>query len=274
MITGNAGDGKTAFIQRLEEEAERDPATSHFSRLPSGNGTHFVYNGRQFFTNYDGFQDEGDVGNDEVLDSFFQPYSGSGPFRVSDRTHLIAINEGRLIDFLQTRRADYPYLHRKVQDFFEQELLPDRDLLIVNSNLRAVIADGIDGLSIFDQMVANLAAPEMWEKCQSCDIVNRCYAKFNVESLNDINYGPQIRHRLKTLFQIIHFRQRLHITIRDLDLLYHTSCSTLTTVTLFIPYCRILIGKVSICHASTTTLLSHFALSNLRMFHKTDYCAF
>ena len=64
MITGNAGDGKTAFIQRLEEEAERDPATSHFSRLPSGNGTHFVYNGRQFFTNYDGSQDEGDVGNE------------------------------------------------------------------------------------------------------------------------------------------------------------------------------------------------------------------
>ena len=65
-------------------------------------------------------------------------------------------------------------------------------------------------------MITRLSAPEFWIKCEQCDIASRCYAKFNADSINDRNYGPQIIRRLKALFEIAHFRQRLHITIRDL----------------------------------------------------------
>ncbi|MDV7392305.1 hypothetical protein RZS08_13155, partial [Arthrospira platensis SPKY1] len=142
---------------------------------------------------------------------------GDAPINLPDRVNIIAINEGRLIDFLQSNSTDFPHLYQQTRDFFERELPPDDpQLLIVNLNLRAVVADGQDGLAIFDQMVSRMTAPALWEKCQTCDIANRCYAKFNADSLNDTNYGPQIRRRLKALFQITHFRQRLHITIRDL----------------------------------------------------------
>lgn len=216
IITGNAGDGKTAFIQKLEEEIENAPDTTYFERLPSGNGSRFIHKGFQFLTNYDGSQDEGQVDNDQVLSHFLRPFGGPGPIEATDRVHLIAINEGRLVDFLQSHQSDFSYLYHQVRDFFERERPPDSELFIVNLNLRAVIADGDDDLSIFDQMVDRLTSPTLWEHCQDCDIADRCYAKFNADSLNDPNYGPPIRRRLKALFQIAHFRQRLHITIRDL----------------------------------------------------------
>ena len=216
IITGNAGDGKTAFIQKLEEEVEGIADTTHFERLPSGNGSHFVYEGIQFFTNYDGSQDEGQVNNDEVLARFFRAFGGPGPIEVPGRVHLIAINEGRLVDFLQSYRDDFSHLYQQARDFFELGHHPDPKVLIVNLNLRAVVADSDDVPSIFDQMVERLTSPTLWERCQGCNIADRCYAKFNADSLNDLNYGPQIRYRLKALFQIAHFRQRLHITIRDL----------------------------------------------------------
>jgi len=216
IITGNAGDGKTAFIQKMEEEIENAPDTTHFEKLPSGNGSRFVHKGFQFLTNYDGSQDEGGVNNDQVLSQFLRPFGGPGPIQAIDRVHVIAINEGRLVDFLQSHRNDFPYLYHQVRDFFEREQVPDPEMLIVNLNLRAVVADGDDDSSIFDQMVDRLASPTLWERCQGCDIADCCYAKFNADSLNDPNYGPQIRHRLKALFQTAHFRQRLHITIRDL----------------------------------------------------------
>src|SRR3990172_124161 len=158
IITGNAGDGKTAFIQKLEEEIETDPSTTRFERLPNNNGANFIYHGRQFLTNYDGSQDEGQTNNDEVLSLFFRPFGGPGPIQAKDRVHLIAINEGRLVDFLQSHRHDFPHLYQQVRDFFERARMPEAALLIVNLNLRAAVADNDDSLSIFDQMVDRFTA--------------------------------------------------------------------------------------------------------------------
>lgn len=217
IITGNAGDGKTAFIQKLEGEIETNSNTTIFERLESGNGCCFVYNGTQFLTNYDGSQDEGAVNNDTVLRQFFEPFAGAEPLQSSGRVHIIAINEGRLLDFFHTFHAEFPHLFQQVHNMFERDLpVEDDRLLIVNLNFRAVVADNEDGVSIFDQMINRLTAPALWQKCVSCAFREQCYVKFNVDSLNDLNYGAQIRERLKVLFQIAHFRQRLHLTIRDM----------------------------------------------------------
>ena len=74
LITGNAGDGKTAFIQQVEGTArDRGAAVSAYG---SGNGSAFQLDGRHFRTNYDGSQDEGDKINDDVLRQFFSPFAG------------------------------------------------------------------------------------------------------------------------------------------------------------------------------------------------------
>lgn len=215
IITGNAGDGKTAFIQKLEASIRQKP-DNDIQALSTKNGARFTYNGKTFWTNYDGSQDEGNVNNDEVLTKFFEPFRGDKPFEVTDRVHIIAINEGRLIDFLQQEQDTFPYLYQQVRNFFEAEQVAEARMLMINLNLRAVVADDANAGALLDEMLERFTAPVLWEKCRGCDIVTRCYARFNVDALNDPSYGPQIRARLKALFQIAHLRRRLHITIRDL----------------------------------------------------------
>ena len=73
IISGNAGDGKTAFLQMLERRAEDERVVVNHS-LP--NGARFELRGRTFLSNYDGSQDEGDQKNDDVLRAFFAPFKG------------------------------------------------------------------------------------------------------------------------------------------------------------------------------------------------------
>ena len=103
-VTGNAGDGKTAFIQQMERATEAAPTL-----VPRANGSEFFWAGRRFITNHDGSQDEAEKTNDEVLRDFLQPFEGddSSAWPI-DETRIIAINEGRLVDFLTEHEKRYP----------------------------------------------------------------------------------------------------------------------------------------------------------------------
>lgn len=111
VISGNAGDGKTAFLQKLEKEARQ--RGKQVSPTHSGNGALFEHQGRRFLSNYDGSQDEGDKVNDVVLLEFLDPYQGDAATDWPDNeTRLIAINEGRLVDFLEAHASKFPLLRK------------------------------------------------------------------------------------------------------------------------------------------------------------------
>ncbi len=215
LITGNAGDGKTAFLQQLEAQAgEQAQLVSSEALL---NGRRFKTVQRTFLTNYDGSQDEDTRGNDEVLREFFAPFKGNDPSAWPDvETRLVAINEGRLVDFLQTERAAFPALLRIV----EEGLLTGGNahgVAVVNLNLRSVVAHrhAADD-SILERQTRLLTHPKFWGACQSCDLKDRCYALHNAQTFQDRTAGPQVLERLKTLYTLTHLRGRLHITLRDL----------------------------------------------------------
>lgn len=215
LITGNAGDGKTAFLQQLEVQAgEQAELVSSEALL---NGRRFKTTQRNFLTNYDGSQDEDTRANDEVLRDFFTPYKGGDPaFWPSEETRLVAINEGRLVDFLQAERAAFPALLQIV----DEGLLTGADahgVAVVNLNLRSVVAhDGAATDSILERQTRLLTHPKFWGACQSCDLKDRCYALHNAQTFQDQTAGPQVLERLKTLYTLTHLRGRLHITLRDL----------------------------------------------------------
>lgn len=215
LITGNAGDGKTAFLQQLEAQAREQAQLVSSEALL--NGRRFKTIQRTFLTNYDGSQDEDTRGNDEVLREFFAPFKGNDPAAWPDvETRLVAINEGRLVDFLQTERAAFPALLRIV----EEGLLAGGDahgVAVVNLNLRSVVAhrDAADD-SILERQTRLLTHPKFWGACQSCDLKDRCYALHNAQTFQDRTAGPQVLERLKTLYTLTHLRGRLHITLRDL----------------------------------------------------------
>ena len=135
IVTGNAGDGKTAFLEQVEALFRQNGAS--VERLASGNGSQWAFQGVSYETNYDGSQDEGDRSNDAVLARFLGPFEGGSLKNLGGtEARLIAINEGRLLDFLaHSEYADrFPGLRRFVFASLKGDASAPRALL-VNLNL-------------------------------------------------------------------------------------------------------------------------------------------
>jgi serine/threonine protein kinase len=211
IISGNAGDGKTAFIQQFEVQAEKMGAKIQWG----ANGAVFNLNGRTYKSNYDGSQDEGQERNDAVLDKFFTPFSGNGKDWPKNETRLIAINEGRLVDFFQEHRADYVELARIVEQGLDGASNA-KGVMVINLNLRSVVAAEKGNLSILERLINAMCAQDNWKSCETCDIKHKCYALHNAMTFRDSVAGPKVLDRLKLLYHITQLRGRLHITMRDI----------------------------------------------------------
>ena len=212
LISGNAGDGKTAFLQRLEKEVEARGGVANRG-LP--NGSELTLAGKRYLINYDGSQDEGSKDNNQVLLDFLAPFKGSDASAWKPKEiRLIAINEGRLVDFLATHERDFPALTALVRRAFSSGET-ESGVAVVNLNLRSVVADA-EGGSILERTLRSIVQPKNWSACEQCDLKDSCYALHNARSFQDEIAGPRLLERLKTLYTMAHLRGRLHITMRDL----------------------------------------------------------
>ncbi|KIH97637.1 hypothetical protein LP52_18200 [Streptomonospora alba] len=218
VVTGNAGDGKTAFLEHLVSTA-REKHGIEDERLSANGAEVRLRSGLRLRTNHDGSQDEGEKANDEVLRDFFAPFAGDSPEVDGQETRLIAINEGRLVDFLTSHEGRFAWLAERIRAGLAGE--PDADgVAVVNLNRRSVVADvegvGGDHEAIFDRMLRRMTHERFWEACNSCALVSQCYAPHNARTLAHPSAGPQVTRRLKQLYELVHLRGHHHITVRDL----------------------------------------------------------
>lgn len=211
IITGNAGDGKTAFIHRIEQQGT-DKVSNE-----SNNGSEFYLNNVRFESNYDGSQDEAEKANNDVLADFLSPFYGLDDYTKANEGRVIAINEGRLVDFLSTQ-PELRKLQDNIEDYFYQEGHAEllSGLMVINLNLRSVTARDGNAPSLLAQQVKKLTRPELWSKCEGCPIADRCYIKYNVDTFQDSSAGDEVINRLEWLLRIIVYKRELHITMRDL----------------------------------------------------------
>lgn len=207
LITGNAGDGKTAFIQQAEALA-KERGAQVIDVTP--NGSHLIYAGKTIRTLYDGSQDQEDRTSDEVLRAFFGPFTGNS----NDEIGLAAINEGRFRDFILSFRQEFPFLLGLLEQLdHPMGTLPKRDFVVVNLNFRSVTAGGPD--SIFSRQIEAIVKGPFWDPCQECDYRVRCPLKHNVDTLRDTSSGPTTIERLRQLIDLVRLRRRRHLTMRD-----------------------------------------------------------
>ena len=213
VITGNAGDGKTAFLERLVAVAAERGARPG---APRANGADLrLPDGRWLRTNNDGSQDEGDRGNDDVLLDFFAPFA-DGAQTADAETRLIAINAGRLTDFLTAHRERFARLGSLVHAGLAGE--PPRDnIVVVNLNRRSLVAGEANGPApVFDRVLAQLTHERHWAACDGCELVRTCYAPHNARTFAHPSAGLRVARRLRDLYRLVHLRGQLHITLRDL----------------------------------------------------------
>lgn len=211
IITGNAGDGKTAFIRKIERQAG---ATEHFA---SKNGAKFTIQGVPFVSNYDGSQDEDEKANDDVLSAFFKPFESVSSYQNAAEGRIIAINEGRLVEFLKTS-GNFGGLADLIEEYFYssgQTQLPE-GLLIVNLNLRSVVAHDKANGSLFKRQIKKLTDKKLWKDCETCPAADKCFIRYNVETLSDSAAGDEIINRVEWLLRAVVLKRELHITMRDL----------------------------------------------------------
>lgn len=229
ILTGNAGDGKTAFIQKVEEAAAgRGADVKRTDTL----GSRFTLQGRLFKTLYDGSVETADASNQEMLREFFSEVAGPTAPTV-DVCLIVAMNEGKLRDFL-SHATGFTWLSRTILDHLQRAAPLPAEVALVNLNLRSVV-DAEEGVTdcLFDQILDRYVADEFWTPCQNCPSRHRCPVKFNVDSfrlqptdgldgkelevVTERNRSAkQSRSALKSLFQVLHFRSRIHVTVRDL----------------------------------------------------------
>ena len=211
IITGNAGDGKTALIHEIENRGANQ------TMIEGLNGSRFDIGGVSFESNYDGSQDEDDKLNDDVLRTFFNPFMGLSDYNQASCGRIIAINEGRLVDFLSTQ-PDLKLLHDNIDNYFYKggkvNLLPG--LMVINLNLRSVTAKDENGESLLHSQIKKLTNPDLWSKCDSCPIKEQCFIKYNVNTFQDVNASDEVISRLEWLIRTIVYKRELHITMRDL----------------------------------------------------------
>jgi hypothetical protein len=204
-------------------EARAAQAGAHLDHRPV-NGCRFELDGRRYLSNYDGSQDEGGQSSDAVLEAFFAPFAGDdGASRPTDEVRLIAINEGRLVDFLASSAAGSggaPGRFARLTRVIEQGLVsaaPRQGVAVINLNLRSVVMSdpGADG-SILQRLLRRMTAAPLWQACDACDLREPCYVRHNIRSFQDPTAGPKLVDRLQSLYTLTQLRGRLHITLRDL----------------------------------------------------------
>ena len=213
IITGNAGDGKTAFIRQVEQCSDE---IKYFD--DTHNGARILLNRIVYQTNYDGSQDEKNMKNSDVLTDFFKPFEGlNANFSQAPEGRIIAINEGRLMDFFEGS-PEHKFLYDAIDEYFYKggiAKLPD-GVMIINLNLRSVTAKDDNGNSLLRKQIKALTSPHLWSKCRTCPLASKCFINFNVSSFNDSAVGNEIITRLEWIVRTIVYKREVHITMRDL----------------------------------------------------------
>jgi serine/threonine protein kinase len=226
ILCGNAGDGKTAFLQRLVQTLGSEPPPSS-DRVWKG-----TLAGREAMINLDGAASWRGRSADSLLDELFAPFL-AGPAG-DQRVHLVAVNDGRLMEWIEHAEAEAGEtaltLDLTGALSHESELLSSH-IRIVELNNRSLVggldsARGTISTSFIDELVHRLvggdAASEIWAPCRSCTAQARCSMKRSADMMGAsgdpgvLADGNRLRARLTDALQTVHQRNEIHITAREL----------------------------------------------------------
>jgi serine/threonine protein kinase len=202
LLSGNPGDGKTSVLVKLGDELrERGATVLHEDEA----GWRLELDGRQYISVFDASESHGDLTSDELVGGALEPVAAG-----QNATALIAINDGRLLQFFADNAHRYEEWSFSVQDQLEGKATPDDRLALVDLKQRSLASlGGEPGLA--SRVLTSLTDDPFWSDCNTCIAHNDCPILHNRTLLRETG-----RDTFNELVRISHLRRRRRFTFRDL----------------------------------------------------------
>ncbi len=221
ILFGNAGDGKTAFLQHLL--AGLGLSDVHSSQRVQ---EHRLADGRLLTVNLDGSAAWQGQSANTLLDQFFQPCQELNFDGAAQNPRVLAINSGKLLEWLETQ-DDSPLTRQLYGVLFEtddeDEAETDAHIRLIDLNRRSLVGGLQAGTiqadfltALLDRFLGTGLEPDPWADCATCMAQHRCTAWHSVSTLRTPEIGNRLRARLADALQACHLRGEAHITAREL----------------------------------------------------------
>jgi len=199
-LTGNPGDGKTSFLVALRKELlddggqilEEDEA-----------GWTIKLNGRTFTSVYDASESHEHLSSDELVHKAIDPLLSG-----NDHTALLAINDGRLLQFFTDYTHEFEELAAEVKSQVNEKISRNQRIEIIDLKSRSL--SDFQGLGLAQQIIQSFTNPKLWETCNKCIAQSACPIYENVAYLRS--------HASDAIAELVltsHLRRRRRATIRD-----------------------------------------------------------
>ena len=212
VLSGNAGDGKTAFLAELIEAAGEvyEPGVrNEYDDIEIGPG-------HRYKIVLDGSEDSEDCTNDDLLQGALDLFRGPGPVESARRGTLLAINKGRLLKFLQSRTDAFGYLWDLVRAVFLGEGSPrDTPYILIDLNDRTFVGPDFES-SLMLKVLRRLTEWPGWDGCLQCPARDLCpaYANVTLLQVGHDRAADSPAYRLWRIFAAADLDDRVHITAR------------------------------------------------------------
>ena len=217
LLSGNAGDGKTAFLQNLIAKLlNREPPTSS-DRIFKGE-----LGGREFLVNLDGSASFRGKRAVELLNDIFAPFLNG--IDQDSPIHLVAVNSGPLQDWIESVANDNettPWLVEQLERLvIGREQVPS-GIVFIDLNTRSLVGGLGETIQetfvvrVLNSMVHPESLGDPWAICESCVAAHRCTAYDSALRLRS-DKGYELKKRLTEVLTAVHLSERTHITAREL----------------------------------------------------------
>jgi len=209
FLSGNPGDGKTAFLEQVKQALVDRNGT--FIR-ENASGWECQYEGHTFRSCYDASEAYQGLSADEQLAQKLRGLEGASAPDAA-LTVLIAINDGRLMDYFERHKDTFHWLANQIARFHDESDSERVPVWVVDLKRRAfVLMPEAEEKSIFTKVLRSLVAEQHWQVCNECAAQEVCPIRNNAVALRK----RSINKWLEYLLLLAHLRRQRHITMRDL----------------------------------------------------------
>ena len=211
FLSGNPGDGKTAFLEMLEADLRHRLAAE---TQKDESGWEFGLAGHTYRSCFDASEAHGQLSADQQLDRKLELLAGERDPQVPI-TVVVAVNDGRLADFLSRFGDKYAWLSRATARA-TGGWVPTDPVWVIDLKQRSLAAPTATSAPVMSRLIDVLADPDRWAICEGCASKTICPMRRNAAILAGGAAPSRARGRLEELLQLAHLRLVRHITMRDL----------------------------------------------------------